>query len=539
MDLYYDPVRDDSVFVKTAWLADNDGDPTDDGRFDEQSCTGALGVAILKVADIPLDQLKYSYNWWVSHTEEDQGAANDRDWGPMWAVNERIWGWDGTPENDRMKYQVMSNGEFDYNQTDIERFSGEDPWGECPSSLIDKLRGGYDTRFLFSFGPFDIGPDDTIQVAIAVMVAEGFHNDPNNVGMPPLGTVPEGWNPDKFQYEDIAKSASWVRTIYDNDYKGPMPPPRPPFEVETYDNKIDIFWKPDTCFNYIDEITKLQDFEGFRIYVGEANMESYYTPIVEYDRVDFIDYNSTDTFHLDTIYSVMRSDLFPTDPNLTLDTVYRWDGDSVIEDIFDRRPFGTNCGMPTDSVFRYGERYYKYTLTNQRQGSDVYIAVTAYDFGQPTRELKSLESSKTYNYLWVVPKGPTGESEKAGGVYVFPNPYRIDHDYAGRTGGDWETPVGREWTEYSRKIRFANLPRKSIIRIYTVDGDLVDEIEHYDPNYLPQDLNFDGDEKDMLGAEDWDLINKNDQSIASGIYMFSVENIETGEYELGKFVIIK
>jgi hypothetical protein len=524
---YWDPIKNDSIVVNTAWLADNDGDPTNDGRFDEYSPTGALGIALLKVGENPLDELTYSYNWWVSNTNEDI------DWGPMHRYPPMSW--DGTPETDIMKYQVMSNGEFDYNQTDILNYRDHPDWVPPPSDLAENMRCGYDTRFLFSFGPFDILPDDTMRIAIAVMVAEDFHQDPNVVG---------DCQPEKFNYAGVGKTTQWVRDVYGApnglgvpNYQGPVPPPKPYFEVETYDNKIDIYWKFQEAMNFTDPITLLKDFAGFRIYTAEANLESYYVPIIEFDKVLFTDYNSLDTFQIQ-----VRTDEFlaPEDfsPGTfpTLDTTYTWDGGEVVVDVFPRKKFGTNSGLP-EPVMRNGEEWFKYTLTNQRAGSDIYISVTAYDYGQPTRDLESLESSKTTNYKWVVPVG-SGETSKE--VYVIPNPYRVDNNYAGAEGLDWETPVGQVWTEYSRKIRFANLPPRCIIRIYTVDGDLVDEMTHSDDGFWQGGKdNKDSDRKDMVGAEDWDLINKNDQAIASGIYMFSVENAETGEYQLGKFVIIK
>ncbi len=527
IESYWDPIKNDSITVNTAWLADNDGDPTDDGRFDEFSPTGALGIALLKVGENPLDELSYSFNWWVSNTNEEI------DWGPMRRYPPMTW--DGTPETDIMKYQVMSNGEFDYDQTDILNYTEDDDWVPPPEDLAENMACGYDTRFLFSFGPFDIPPDDTIRLAIAVMVAEDFHQDPNVVG---------DCQPEKYNYTGVAKTTEWVRDVYgapnglgEPNYQGPVPPPKPYFEVETYDNVIDIYWKFQDAMETQDPITMLYDFAGFRIYTAEANLESYYTPIVEFDKVLFIDYNSSETFQ-----TRVRSDEFVSPDDYTeaefpwVDTSYIFDGGDVIEEIFPRAKFGTNSGLP-EPVMRNGEEWFKYTLTNQRAGSDIYISVTAYDFGQPTRDLESLESSKTTNYKWVVARGSEETSDE---VYVIPNPYRVDNNYAGAEGLDWETPVGQVWTEYSRKIRFANLPSRCIIRIYTVDADLVAELNHSDDGVWEGGKNNrDGDGKDMVGAEDWDLINKNDQAIASGIYMFSVENLETGEYQLGKFVIIK
>jgi len=524
IEAYWDPLKNDSIYVNTAWLADNDGDPNDGGRFDEYSPTGALGVAVLKVSEIPLTELNYSFNWWVSNTNEPI------DWGPSKRYPPMTW--DGTPETDKMKYEVMSNREFDYNQTDILLYEDDPIWNPPPDSLAEAMRCGYDTRFLFSFGPFDLPPNDTIRVGLAVMVAENFHQDPNVSG---------DCEPEDYNYIGVGKTTEWVRDVYgapnglgEPDYQGPVPPPKPYFEIETYDNQIDIFWKFQEQFDFIDPITLLQDFEGFRIYTSEANIDQYYTPIIEFDKIDYIDFNSGDTFQ----YQV-RSDEFPAPEEIPdfpwIDTSYILDSVAVTESLFNRSKFGTNSGMAPNLVSRYGEDWYKYTLYNQRAGSDLYIAMTAYDFGQPTRDLESLESSKTTNYIWVVPKG---SSETSNEVYVIPNPYRVDENYAGAEGLDWETPIGQVWTEYSRKIRFANLPAKCIIRIYTVDADLVDELGHSDTGKMDSG-DKDADKKDIVGAEDWDLINKNDQAISSGIYMFSVEDLENGDYQLGKFVIIK
>jgi hypothetical protein len=37
----------------------------------------------------------------------------------------------------------------------------------------------------------------------------------------------------------------------------------------------------------------------------------------------------------------------------------------------------------------------------------------------------------------------------------------------------------------------------------------------------------------------WDLTTRKDQAIASGLYIFSVEDAATGEVERGTFVILK
>jgi hypothetical protein len=41
------------------------------------------------------------------------------------------------------------------------------------------------------------------------------------------------------------------------------------------------------------------------------------------------------------------------------------------------------------------------------------------------------------------------------------------------------------------------------------------------------------------GMAAWDLVTRNDQGIASGLYMFSVEDLDTGEKQIGKFLVLK
>ncbi|MEW5995734.1 MAG: T9SS C-terminal target domain-containing protein, partial [Candidatus Zixiibacteriota bacterium] len=77
-----------------------------------------------------------------------------------------------------------------------------------------------------------------------------------------------------------------------------------------------------------------------------------------------------------------------------------------------------------------------------------------------------------------------------------------------------------------RQIHFANLPPRCTIRIYTLDGDLVREIEH------------DMDPSDPNASHDtWNMITRNTQLVVSGLYYWTVEEPD-GETQIGKLVII-
>jgi hypothetical protein len=172
--------------VTAGYVVDNDGNPVG-GVFGPTSATSCVGIAFLEMPvpwGIPI------LNWWVSNTNEDW------DWGPVMIGNDTTW--DGTPEGDIRKYQVLSNGEQDYDQVYADSvFPGwMDPMAmgvPDPSQIAD----GYDARFLMSNGPFDLLPGDSTRLVMVVAGGTDFHTDP---------TV---WPPDPTTWD----FTNWCNTI--------------------------------------------------------------------------------------------------------------------------------------------------------------------------------------------------------------------------------------------------------------------------------------------------------------------------------------
>lgn len=76
----------------------------------------------------------------------------------------------------------------------------------------------------------------------------------------------------------------------------------------------------------------------------------------------------------------------------------------------------------------------------------------------------------------------------------------------------------------TKQLRFVNLPSQALIRIYSVDGVLVQVLEHNDP---------------LLGGEEgWNLRNRNNQFVASGVYFYVVE-AAGGVKKTGRFTVIQ
>jgi len=176
---------------------------------------------------------------------------------------------------------------------------------------------------------------------------------------------------------------------------------------------------------------------------------------------------------------------------------------------------GNNYGHNTGLQYEYRDE----GLLNN---VEYYYSVTAFSKPDTVYPWPSMETSVTQNAKTIVPGTPPPAS--VGNVVVVPNPYRGDETYY-QYNPPWEqAPTGRTWMEQDRRIQFINLPEQCTIKVYTAAGDFVAEIHHVDPN---------------RGYEDWNLTSYVNQAIASGLYLFTVEDTQTGNKEVGKFVIIK
>jgi hypothetical protein len=153
---------------------------------------------------------------------------------------------------------------------------------------------------------------------------------------------------------------------------------------------------------------------------------------------------------------------------------------------------------------------------------EYWYSVTSFSKPDTISNLLSLESSINVNIIEATPG--TAPPKSVGKVAVVPNPYRTDVRYDNYKP-PWEKGKGGyRWTESDRRLQFINIPGYCKINIYTLAGDLIETIVHNDPD---------------RGYANWNLTSKVSQSIASGIYLFSVEDLKTEAVQKGKFVVIK
>jgi len=99
-------------------------------------------------------------------------------------------------------------------------------------------------------------------------------------------------------------------------------------------------------------------------------------------------------------------------------------------------------------------------------------------------------------------------TEDLGRVHTVPDPYYVTNQF--------------EQTTDTKIIKFVNLPGNCIIRIYSSSGVLVTLLEHHSAT--------------GGGAEDWNVRNRNNQVVASGVYFY---HLEAGDARrVGRFTVV-
>lgn len=113
-------------------------------------------------------------------------------------------------------------------------------------------------------------------------------------------------------------------------------------------------------------------------------------------------------------------------------------------------------------------------------------------------------------------------------VRVVPNPYV--------GSARWNNSIPSVGTSpWEHQLLFLNLPEDAVIRIYTLDGDYVDEIKASDERVHGP---YEEIPEKSGGTAIWDLVTRNNQYAAPGVYLFTVTSATAGS-TTGKFVIIK
>jgi hypothetical protein len=363
---------------------------------------------------------------------------------------------------------------------------------------------------------------------------------------------------------------TWYRGDGVPDWRALTPPIPPKFQLIPTLNGIRVQFNGAESETRVDPFTQVLDFEGYNIYIGRDEREASLSLAATYDREDYDKWlwdpsvghagdwvNREQPKSLDEwrcIYGLGSSACADTlfhPLNFDRSNPYRLQGslDSIfyftrhqsntsqfgfttpIRKVYPDEPPPPEVDVPPSAFTEEGTlKYYEYecTLVDLLPTVPYFINVTAFDFGFPEQSMPPLESSKLLHMKSAFPYADRDQNDSIlPPVYVYPNPYRADDKY--RDHG-FEGRIGMERGQIDdrvRRINFVNLPPVCVIRIHTLDGDLVREIRH------------EGDPSDPNSTHDsWDLINRNIQAIESGIYYWSVED-QKGKVQIGKVVVIR
>ncbi len=175
-------------------------------------------------------------------------------------------------------------------------------------------------------------------------------------------------------------------------------------------------------------------------------------------------------------------------------------------------------------------RFYEYVDREVHNGFLYFYSVSAADRTLGLRDASwvclgpGLSGDPGLSFAAVTPGTPAWTPEQTAAqqppVYVYPNPATARSlDEFQRMQPNQDDPTGR-------RVAFANLPRaRNHIRIFTEDGDLVQELWH--------------DGTDGHGETTWNLVSRNGQQVVSGIYIYAVESDDPHFRRfIGKFVLI-
>ncbi len=379
--------------VNIAWIADNDGE-----LVGGTETVPVPNITATRIVRTPSDSLDVSFNWWVSN------GNPSLDFGPQKKANVRdliIHGGTGTPAGDRNKYAFMRNGEFDYDQVYTASISPDDSIWVWPNQAIaDRISEGFDTRYLLSFGPFNIDPGQTLPLSFCYVGGENLHNSQTNYSQNLSGN----YDPDEYyrnlDFSDLGVNSVWASWVYDNpgidsdssgysgefrlccldsvidtvdqtmdpwdtiweylvcdsvyymgdgvpDFRGASPPPAPVFWIEPSVGQVRVRWNGLKSENAQDVFSGEYDFEGYRVYLSRDERSTSYSLLTSYD---IEDYNKW-------VYNSVRDEWELKDTPFSLEELVCLYGDSCGDPYFSPENYDRNHayqmdGFP-DSVFYF------------------------------------------------------------------------------------------------------------------------------------------------------------------------------------------
>lgn len=375
------------------------------------------------------------------------------------------------------------------------------------STITESVQEASNRTQLMSVGPLvSIEPGEKVSFALAMVCAKqivtgGVTGPEKDTEVARTELIEHlGWARRTFNGEDVNENGLLddEEDLNANEaldrFILPEPPANPPVKIIPGSQSVEIYWT-DLAESSIDPISKVMDFEGYRIYRSHpgddlgTDIIGSATLIQQWDLED-------NSVGFNNGFSAVKLDepvIFPGDPNAY---------------------------------------HYKYVNDGLLNGWQYLYIVTSFDSGDEELGLESLESSLVANAHRVIP-GTNSSSDEALDIGVYPNPYKLSAAWDGTSA-------------ITKKIHFYNLPDQCSIRIYTLAGDIITELEHDSETYQGSDIawyaNFAGAEGERIfsgGEHAWDILSESNQTITQGMYLYTVKDHNTGKIKKGKFAVLK
>ena len=272
----------------------------------------------------------------------------------------------------------------------------------------------------------------------------------------------------------VLDNADYAQFAHDIDYHLPSPPPSPRAHLVASRQSVEVWWEdsPERASDPTSPAPGGMDFEGYRVYLGLDQQEP--TRVAQFD--------IRDTTGLNT---------------------------------------GLEPALAPEPLVVEGVTYrYRHRIDGLKDGFRYWGAVTSYDTGDQT--IESLESGITQNKFLVV---PSANAAQLGRVHVYPNPYKVE--------AAWDTGMPPR----DKLVWFGGLPQHCAVRVYSLAGDLILHRDFDGAAYQTENIrgiwtperNPDTGAPSLSGASfAWDLISDRGQAIASGLYLWTVEDRASG-----------
>jgi len=355
--------------------------------------------------------------------------------------------------------------------------------------------------------------------------------------------------------DDLINNARFAQVMYNSRYQGFTPPIRPTVYVEIDTGVVNIYWN-DIAEISNDVLTGYSDFEGYKIYKSIDSGQSWGNSqdrIYDTDGL-FVGWRPYEQFDLsaeeDSLHCVFSNSY---DCDETLSRGHSIHGEDPYYPWFF---LGSDTGFdmiqldePDWKIINNDTFKYLFTDKNVIDGLEYTYSVVAYDMGvEPTYKTRFVstgdglfETVIDTNYSnpskWANPDGYASIENSKGTtildrnfiqaypgiksqddlslVKVVPNPYIVRSNF--------------KESEFIRRIRFTNLPEKCVIKIFTLTGELIGELNHNDT---------------MSGNEWWDMRTVNNQEIAPGLYIYHIQQVDVNsgknkEDIVGKFAVVR